>query len=176
MQRQLVESVFTSQAGVVIVAPYLKMLFSRLAFTQEDQFVDVDSQQRAVQLLGYVATGAQESLEHELVLSKILCGLPIEHAIALDHPLTTTETDLADGMLNAILQNWDKMSNSTVENLRGSFLIRDGRLEEDETDFYLQVESAGFDIILSFLPWSITPIQLPWMENTLHVNWSTQMS
>jgi hypothetical protein len=75
--------------------------------------------------------------------------------------------------LNAILQNWDKMSTSTIDNLRGSFILRDGLLLEQEEHWSLEVESKGFDIILSFLPWTISIISLPWMEKRLEVDWET---
>lgn len=73
-------------------------------------------------------------------------------------------------MLDAVLQNWDKMSNSTVENLRGSFLLRNAMLLEEDT-WSLQVESAGYDVILSFLPWTISIINLPWMSKRVETEW-----
>ena len=176
MQRQLDDSLYIQTAGLVIVAPFLAHLFAELNLTQENQFVNSASQQRAVQLLGYVATGNSEVEEYLLPLAKVLCGMPITHPIVIDTPLKAAEMELANSMLNAVLQNWDKMSNSTIENLRGSFLLREGRLDEDETGFHLIVEQKGFDIILSFLPWSITTIELPWMIHALQVDWNTSLS
>ena len=126
--------------------------------------------------MGSEATGNSEVEEHFLTLANVLCGMPVTYPILLDTPLKTAEIEPADSMLNTVLQNWDKMSGSTVENLRGSFLNRDGKLDEHQTGFDLLVESKGFDVILSFLPWSITPIQLPWMEHPLQVDWTINMS
>jgi hypothetical protein len=78
-------------------------------------------------------------------------------------------------MLNAVLQNWDKMSSSSVESLRGSFLLRTGLLLEHEDHCSLRVESAGYDIILRFLPWTISVVSLSWMGRRLEVEWSTPM-
>jgi hypothetical protein len=82
---------------------------------------------------------------------------------------------VARSLLHAVLQNWEKMSNSTVDNLRGSFLLREGLLVEEESHWALTVEQRCFDIILSFLPWSISFINLPWMEKGVAVDWSTSI-
>ena len=74
-------------------------------------------------------------------------------------------------MLNAVLQNWEMMKNSTVENLRGSFLLREGRLTVEADAWQLQVEPKAYDITLDYLPWSISTVRLPWMENSVLVDW-----
>jgi hypothetical protein len=90
--------------------------------------------------------------------------------------LTEQEIDVSQQMLNAVLQNWDKMSNSTVENLQGSFLLREGSLAQHDDYWSLSVSSAGYDILLNFLPWNIDTISLPWIEKRLEVEWNTQTS
>ena len=136
-------------------------------------FITEADAERAVHLLQYLATGQQETEEHLLLFNKILCGLSLDTPVSSSIEITEEEASVARLLLNSVLQNWDKMSNSTIENLRGSFLLRDGRLKEEEDHWGLVVQSAGYDILLSFLPWTISVIHLPWMEKRVEVEWRT---
>lgn len=172
MQRQLIDPIYTQIAGLIIVAPYLIKLFSELNFTQENQFVDPVSQQRAVQLLGYVAFGNPDVEESYLSFAKVLCGMSITHPITLDTPLKKAELEVADSMLVAILKNWPALaSGTTIMGLRETFLQRDGRLEENETVFHLKVERKTLDILLDQIPWNFRLIMLSWMQKVIQVEW-----
>lgn len=135
-----------------------------------EQFLDEETATRGVLLLEYLASGSTEVPEHQLVFNKVLCGLEISTPVPESIELTEEEIEVSRQMLDAVLQNWDKMSNSTVENLRGSFLLRNAMLLEEDT-WSLQVESAGYDVILSFLPWTISIINLPWMSKRVETEW-----
>ena len=74
-------------------------------------------------------------------------------------------------MLNSVLQNWNMMKKSTVENLQGAFLMRDGILRETEDKWKLHVEKKAFDAVMSDLPWTISVIKLPWMHKRIEVEW-----
>jgi hypothetical protein len=64
------------------------------------------------------------------------------------------------------------LRNTSPDGLRGTFLIRSGKLcLRDGGDWSLQVESNSFDILLDQLPWGISMIKLPWMEKMLWVEW-----
>lgn len=167
------ETIYISNAGLVILAPFLPRFFQQLGRMEDGSFITAADAERAVHLLQYLASGQQETEEYLLAFNKILCGLPLDHPVPSSIEITAEETDMVNSLLSAVLQNWEKMSNSTIENLRGSFLLRDGRLEEEGDRSRLRVESKGFDILLSFLPWTISVVHLPWMEKRVEVEWRT---
>ena len=165
------DSLYINNAGLVILAPYLPRYFKMLGMLENDIFPDPETAARAVLLLQYLATGKTEAPEHELVLNKILCNLHFTTPVPESIVLTEQEQEISEQLLNAVLQNWDKMSNSTVENLRESFLLRAGMVREHEDHFSLMVENKGFDILLSFLPWTISVVSLPWMDGRVETEW-----
>ncbi|HIB47327.1 MAG TPA: hypothetical protein EYN07_07930 [Flavobacteriaceae bacterium] len=171
MERQFLDPLFIKNAGLILTAPYLGMLFSRLELMQHHVFVNGEAQERAVHLLGYVATGAEDLPEYDLVLQKILCGMLVSEPLKTHTPLTNTEKEMADEMLEAIKQHWKPLNNTSIEAFRESFLIREGKLEDDETAFYLLVEQNTIDILLDQIPWNISKIKLSWMQKILEVQW-----
>jgi len=171
MERQFLNPLFIKNAGLIIIAPYLRMLFSRLELIQQDVFVDFSAQERAVQLLGYVASGTEDLPEYELVIQKVLCGMTALGSLVIETPLTVAEKEISDEMLKAITQHWKPLNATSIDGLRESFIMRDGKLKEDNEASYLRIEQKAFDVLLDQLPWSITPIKLPWLQKEIQVIW-----
>ena len=171
MERHFLNPVYVTHAGLIIVAPYLGMLFSRLELMQNDTFVNESLQQRAVQLLWYAASGAEVVNEQELLVHKVLCGIPVSKPVTFNGPLTADEKNMADEMLGAIIQHWTVIGNTSIQGLRESFIMRDGRLEDDDQAFYLHVEQKAFDMLLDQIPWNINKIKLSWMHKILELTW-----
>lgn len=176
MAHELEEALYIHNAGLVILAPFLPRYFKMLEMTEEKQFINDTMAVRGAQLLHYLVTGQTSTPEHLMVLNKIMCGVDLLTPVPAELELNELEIETSNQLLNAILQNWDKMSGSTVENLRGSFLIRDGMILEHSDSWALKVESKAYDIILSFLPWAISMISLPWMEKQLETEWNTSIN
>lgn len=167
------DQLYSHNSGLVILAAFLPRYFNMLEMLDNNVFPNEATAARGVLLLEYLASGRTEAPEHELAFNKILCGLAPLTPVPASIALTEQETEISRQILNAVLQNWDKMSASTAENLRGSFLLRNGLLRKQEDSWSLNVETAGYDILLTFLPWTISVIELPWMERRLEVNWPT---
>lgn len=167
---------YIHNSGLVILAAFLPRYFGLLDMLDGATFRSEEDAIRGALLLEYLASGRTEVEEHELAFNKVLCGLEVATPVPTTLEPTEQEVEISEQVLNAILQNWDKMSNSTVENLRGSFILREGLLREHDAHWSLQVTSAGYDIILSFLPWTISVISLPWVDKWLEVEWNTQTS
>ena len=74
-------------------------------------------------------------------------------------------------MLKGVLQNWNRLSNTSIEAMRETFLMREGMLDEIEKNFQLKVEKKTLDILLESMPWSFGMIKLPWMNKRLLVEW-----
>ena len=164
-------SLLVHNAGLVILAPYLQRYFSTLGLVKDQAFVDDAAAERGVHLLQYLATQQSETPEHLLVFNRVLCGLPIDTPLALGIVLEDAEKELSQVLLNSVLQNWNMMKNSTIDNLQGAFIIRDGLLRETEDKWKLHVEKKAFDVVMGDLPWTISVIKLPWMAKRIEVEW-----
>ncbi len=163
------EGLYINCAGVVLLHPFLPRLFELLGIAREGKLRQTD---RALCLLHYLATGQRVAPEYELPLPKVLCGLPLEHTAESDVGLTAMEIEEAETMLQAAIRHWEALGNSSADGLRGTFLVRPGKLSRrDDGDWRLQVEPRSFDILLDQLPWGLGIIKLPWMEKMLWVEW-----
>lgn len=167
----LEETLAVSNAGLVIIAPYLPRYFTALGMVGEGAFVNEAAAARGVQLLQYLATQQTETPEHLLALNKILCGLPLQVPIEPNFLLTEAEKELSNTLLQSVLSNWGMMKNSTVQNLQGAFILRNGLLRETPDKWQLHVEKKPYDVVMSDLPWTISMVILPWMDKRMEVEW-----
>ena len=166
------EQIFITNAGIVLVYPFLAHYFQTLGLlTPLKKFKSDQEAHRAVHLLQYLATGQTESPEYLMAFNKLLCGLPFEFVIESEIVLTEEEIQLSNALLEAVIQQWTILKNTSVDGLRGSFLIRKGKLTPKKKDWVLNVEQKTYDLLLNQLPWGISMIRLPWMKNILYVEW-----
>ena len=163
--------VYINNSGLVLLQPYFSTLFERLELTKENNFINQDAQLKAVHYLQFLVTGQSQTEEEFLVLNKILCGLEINTPIPNGIDISTEEVRLMEGLLEAVIQNWSILGNQSIEGFRGSFLIREGKLIENENSWNLLVEQKSYDMLIDQLPYSYTPIKISWMEKMVEVNW-----
>jgi hypothetical protein len=165
------ESVYISNAGLVLINPFIKRLFDMLSYTEKNAFKSGEEKTRAIQLLQFIAAGFENAGEQYLFFNKILCGadplLPLETTIEL----SAGEKEAAESLLAGVITNWPAMKNATIDGLRGSYLLRDGRLKTSEDAWKLVVEKKPYDILLNQLPWGFATIKLPWMPKPVFVQW-----
>ncbi len=163
------EGLYIENAGIVLLHPFLPQLFAALGIAEEDRLLQPE---RALCLLHYLGTGQPVAPEYELVLPKILCGIPLRAPVGSDSALSGPEKEEAVALLEAVISHWEALRNSSPDELRGAFLFRAGKVSQrDDGDWLLQVESQTCDILLDRLPWGFSVIQLPWMEKMLWVEW-----
>lgn len=168
-QVEVANGVYIDHAGVVLLHPFLPRLFETLGIALDDRLIQPE---RALALLHYLATGQPIAPEYLLGLAKVLCGLPQAEPVARIAPLTTAEMDEGATLLQAVIQHWEALRDTGVDGLRGTFLVRAGKLSQrDDGDWLLQVERQAFDILLDQLPWGIGMVKLPWMPSLLRVEW-----
>ena len=122
-------------------------------------------------LLQYLAYGTTQHAEHELVLNKILCNHPLAEPLPLEITVEAAEAALSAEMLQVVIQRSGKLSNSSVDGFRVSFLHREGALTETEENWVLRVEQRGYDVFLQYLPWAFGLIKTSWMDKPLIVEW-----
>jgi hypothetical protein len=161
--------VYVNNAGLVVLHPFFVQFFQALGLARGSELLEPG---RALCLLHYMATGQTTAPEYELMLPKVLCGLPLGTPAASDVGLTTAELEEADALLGSVIRHWDALRSASPDGLRGAFLLRSGRLSmRDDGEWFLQVEPDTADILLDRLPWGFSMIHLPWMPRMLRVEW-----
>ena len=166
-----VETIYINNAGLVLCSPYLPRLFEMLDLMDKGQFSNNQAKERAVLILQYLVFENTNFSESEMVLNKVLCGFQTGVPIDTKIELTEKEKDTCLQLLNGIIQNWKALGHVSPEGFRGSFLIREAKLEQKDDSWQLVVESKAYDMLLDRLPWSFTPIKHPWMKKPIHVKW-----
>lgn len=161
------DGIFLINAGVVILHPFLHTFFKKLQL----QLNDPADQEKALYLIHYLATGETDTPEHALVVPKLLLDWPLGKNLAHEIVLTQEDCTAADELLEAVIGHWDKLQNAGITALRGSFLQRNGKVFTHNDQTYIQVEQQALDILLDYLPWSISHIKLPWMKSILRIEW-----
>jgi Contractile injection system tape measure protein len=164
-------STYIANAGLVLLWPFLTMLFDRVGYLHEKAFTGPEAAARAAHLLQFLVTGEENPPEHLLVLNKLLCGIERPQTLERILPLTPEEKATGEGMLGAALGQWEALKNTSIAGLRETFLQRSGKLVWSPDKVTLTVETKTLDILLDQLPWSVALIKLPWMALPLYVTW-----
>ncbi|MDU9050621.1 MAG: contractile injection system tape measure protein [Candidatus Electrothrix sp. Rat3] len=163
------EGIYINNAGLVLLHPFLPQFFGALGIAEEEQLLGPE---RALCLLHFLATGQDIAPEYELMLAKILCNVPLDMPVEADVALTDKELEEAGALLKAVIDHWEALRNTSPDGLRGTFLLRPGKISLRSEDLLLQVEPQTWDILLEQLPWGISMIRLPWMDRMLWVEWT----
>lgn len=165
------EGIYVINAGIILLHPFLQRFFTNLGLIKEKHFTDGLAQQKALQLLHYLATGNANPAEHELVIPKILCGFALENPV--DHLIELKEEEKmeANSLLESAIGQWTILKGTSPDGLREGFLQRKGKLFRDNGNVVLQVEQGAIDMLLDQLPWNLSLIKLPWMNDILKVEW-----
>ena len=166
---EIVEGIYIDNAGLVLLHPFLPRFFEALEIADDERILQSE---RAISLLYYLTTGQTRVPEYELVLPKILCGVPFSTTVPIDAEINDNEKSEAEALLEAVIAHWEALRNTSQDALRGTFLLRPGKLsQKKDGDWLLQVEVRTFDVLLDLLPWGISMIKLPWMKQMLWVEW-----
>jgi hypothetical protein len=169
-------AIFIRNAGLVLLNPYLPTLFDRLGLlTREGEgpprIVGLEATSRAVHLLQYLVDQRLDRPEPDLVLNKLLCGIPTAQPIEARIEPVQDDLDLCESLLRSVIANWPIIRNTSPEGLRETFLQREGRLLHGDARWSLQVQRKGLDVLVDQIPWSISMIYHRWMADPIHVAW-----
>jgi len=165
------EPVTIHNAGLVIASTYIPMLFQRLNLTDGRKFVDNSAQCQALFCLQWMTNHTASAPEYQLLLNKVLCGVPPASAIPQQIALPEGAVALIDGLLTAIIAHWRVLGNTSISALQSTFIQREGQLIENPEHWQLNIIPGTFDMLLDRLPWSFQTIKYPWMEKPLFVTW-----
>ena len=166
------EAIYISNAGLVLVHPFLQSLFEQLELTKENTWIDRPSQLKAVVVSEFIITGSNEFEEFNLMLNKILCGIDLEENVITEIVINDQIRVECEVLLNEVITHWSVLRNTSIEGLRETFLQRSGKLSKVDDGWLLQVEQKSVDVLLNNLPWGIGTVKLPWMSEMLFVEWA----
>lgn len=165
------EMLFVNDAGLILLHPFLPQLFRNCGWVEEQQFRDDYAQTKSVQALHYLVTGVPEAPEYQLLLPKLLCGMPWEAPLEPIESLEDSEKMACEELLTDIIKHWGALGGTSPDGLREGFLQRSGKLEPTETGWRLEVERKAQDILMGRMPWGISIVKYPWMGIMLSVSW-----
>jgi len=74
-------------------------------------------------------------------------------------------------LLTDMIGYWEKLKNTGIDGLRQGFIQRNGKLSVTDNGWLLQVEQNSIDALMTYLPWGIGIVKLPWMNSILYTEW-----
>ena len=179
LQHGRADGLYIDNAGLVWLWPFLPRFFERLGLWQQRQWAAPGAAQRAALLLQFAASGDADPPEFQLLLNKLLCGLPLDAPLQggslasglHQGPLTDAEQAECEALLVATIAQAPILRAMSVAGLRASFVLRSGQLSGRDGHPLLQVERSSFDLVLDRIPWGVSIVRLPWMASLLQVAW-----
>jgi len=162
---------YISNAGLILLANYLPAFFDQLKLLEGGEFVSKTNQIKALFLLHYLCSSKEEVSEYIVPLNKILCGLSLDEPIPQYFLLNEEERQECTELLKAVIENWQRVGNMSIDGFQEAFINRDGILSSENNQWTLRVERRGYDILLDSLPWSFSYTQLSWMQELIITEW-----
>jgi len=124
----------------------------------------------AVHYYQYLVTGLTQTDESLMTLNKVLCDIAPTIPIKDSLEISEEHKKVIDGLIQSAINSWSAVGDTSVNEFRENWLVRDGILRETEECWELSVETRIYDLLINKSPFSI--IKLPWMKKPLHVTWS----
>ena len=162
-----------ADSGVVLLSPYIPVLFERFGCIQKGAWVSENANRKALAILKFATFGNYGEPPKNAAVMNLLCGFPATPVFYVDElpKLDDNEKELIEGLLKAVIANWAAVGHMSPDGLRSTYFVRQGRIEADGAADSLTVEKKTFDILLDKLPWGFSIIKHPWMKKVLNVKW-----
>ncbi|MBL4899376.1 MAG: hypothetical protein JKX76_06970 [Colwellia sp.] len=159
-------------AGSILLYPYLSRFFKDLDCLSEGKRIKDNKRNKAMTLMVYLLTGKEQAFDYQLHFLKWLLGIPVGTLLSIEeNTLTTKEKALADNVLLSLKSHWSVLKNTSIANIRGSFLQRVGMMKLDDDQCLLHIERKGIDILIDQIPFSLSIIRLAWIKQPIIVTW-----
>ncbi|CAM1358341.1 contractile injection system tape measure protein [Tenacibaculum xiamenense] len=167
---ELKPEMYVENAGVILTHPFLKfLLINRELYDEETQ--KITNPEKAIHLIHFVATGKEQDLESNMVFEKIICGISPDQPINRFIYLSEEDKQEAENMIQAVLSNWEKMNNASIDLLRYEFFNRNGKLTTGKKTVSLKIERKPQDLLLNKINWNMSMVKLPWLTTMIQVEW-----
>ncbi|HKS35315.1 MAG TPA: contractile injection system tape measure protein [Enterobacteriaceae bacterium] len=162
-----------TNAGLVLLWPLLLQLFSLLDLCLDGKFTDDDARWQAVLTLNWLVWAEAEAppAAERLAINCLLCGISVDTPLPEGLSLTLQRQQLVDDWLTAVgrqLPAWQKLA---LSDIRALFLQRPGEVVYNAEPPQIIVRGEAFDYLLADLPWPLTLVSLPWLEQPLTLIW-----
>ena len=160
---------YGNNAGLLLIHPFLKKLFENCKLLNQDN--SITDPEAAAHLLHYIATAKEQDYEAEMVFEKFLCNIPVKQSINRNIILSEEVKNSANKMLDAVLENWTIMKNSSVALLQNEYLQRPGKIILTAENPKILVERKTQDILLDKITWNLSIVKLAWKNKIIYVEW-----
>ncbi|KZN66653.1 hypothetical protein N473_09675 [Pseudoalteromonas luteoviolacea CPMOR-1] len=174
--QQSTESLISDDAGVVLLWPFLEILFTKLELliTAENgqiTFADLAAQQKAHALLCELAGIEANSAETYAI--NALLGLALDHEFDEEALVLDSEAqDELNTLIKAAINRWEALKDMPIDAFRHMFLQRRGEVKLTANGVSIVVENKPQDVLLMKLPWGLGIVQLPWLDTDLiNIEW-----
>lgn len=162
-------------AGLILLHPFLPSFLQKIGLVNDrHKFISKEAKHRAVHLLRYMAGAELRQDSCQLALEKMVCGLPVDALIGRNFEISDMEKEEIVGLFEAVKEYWKPVSKSSMESIQHTFLQRHGTIEFSDSAWIVRVEGNAFDILLEDLPWEISTILFPWLEDLIFVEWQQE--
>ncbi len=165
------ELLYINNAGLVLLNPFFQTAFENYGWWVDGQFKDSSAREDAMWFVQLVGSHDPVESEADLILAKILVGMPLEEPVRLTPNLPEEMVNETDELVQAAVGYWSKLGQLSAADFRAAFVRREGRLKASGEGWQLKVDRQTLDILMEYLPWSIGVVRLPWMEHLLVVDW-----
>lgn len=164
------KSFYVQNAGLILLHPFIKELFKSCKLLENDN-ITLRDKELATHLLHYIAANKECDYEHSMLFEKFLCGLPIQFPIKREIIIPDEYKVEVEKMLKAASNHWGSLKSSSTNLLRNEFLQRQGKLDFRDSNPRLYIERKTQDILLDSIPWNISIVKIPWIENLIYTEW-----
>jgi hypothetical protein len=162
------EGALVTNAGLVILNPFLPELFKRCSLLEDNILINPA---KAIAMMHFLVHGNCDYREYDVLLNKVLCNWDENKDIELVDAFSEFELTEMESLLETVISYWTALKGTTAAGLREGFLCRHGKLMIKQDEWFIQVEKKTHDILLQQLPWTIGMVKLPWMEKMLRTEW-----
>ncbi|NLR67455.1 hypothetical protein HGH92_24335 [Chitinophaga varians] len=163
----ITDGYYIHNAGLVLLAPFISRFLQYCGAADDKTLLRPGY---AAALLEWLATGRTDIGEEEMVLNKILCGIPLSQTMERITVIEQAHQEEAASLLKMVISNWPALKNTSPDGLQASFLRRPGKLSVRENDgnWLLQVERESYDEwLLPDLPWGYNMVILPYTPHKM---------
>ncbi|RUT69433.1 hypothetical protein D0817_16495 [Flavobacterium cupreum] len=160
---------YVNNAGLILIHPFVKQLFLNCGLLNKDN--TIKDPEVAAHLLHYTATAKEQDYENEMLFEKLLCNIPLNQTINRNIILSEEFKKHSTEMLQAALDHWPVMKNSSVALLQNEYLQRPGKIILTGDNPKVLVERKTQDILLDKITWNIGIVKLAWKNKVIFVDW-----
>jgi hypothetical protein len=171
VNKQASEGIYISNAGLILLSPFLSLFFVKLGLLSNGTFNNLPDAIKATQLLHYILYGTSKTPEDLLAFNKVLCNLPLNTPIPQKITITKNIKNECQSLLKHVIEQWSALKNMSTKSFVHSFLKRDANLKKNNNAWLLKVENKAFDVLLDTLPWSINFVKFTWNDYLITTEW-----